>query len=81
LKAEADEVRLHPITIGLRALRGERSIHGRSLPDVAEAVALLRQFTGQDFGQDAAAWGAWLRANRSVYSASPDDPPRTSRCT
>jgi hypothetical protein len=67
-------VRLHPITLGLRALRGERSIHGRPLPSVREAVALLRQFTGQDFGRDAARWGEWLRANRWVYSVSPDDP-------
>jgi hypothetical protein len=69
-------VRLHPITIGLRALRGERSIHGRPLPKAAEAAALLRRLTGQDFGEDAAAWGAWLRANRWVYTAGPDDPRR-----
>jgi hypothetical protein len=73
-------VRLHPITIGLRALRGERSIHGRPLPDRAEAAAMLRQLTGQDFGEDAAAWGTWLRDNRWVYSASRDDPRRTGRC-
>jgi hypothetical protein len=74
-------VRLHPITIGLRALRGERSIHGRPLPDPAEAAALLRRLTGQDFGGDAAAWGAWLRANRWVYRASPGNTRRTRRCT
>jgi hypothetical protein len=67
-------VRLHPITIALRALRGERSIHGRPLPDAAEAVATLRRLTGQDFGEDAAAWGAWLRANRRAYSAPPNSP-------
>jgi len=65
-------VRLHPITLGLRALRGEQSVHGRPLPSIPEAVALLRRFTGQDFGADAAAWGAWLRANRRVYGARPD---------
>ena len=64
-------MRLHPITIALRALRGERSIHGRPLPDAAEAAALLRQLTGQDFGDDAAAWGKWLRANRRAYSSPP----------
>jgi hypothetical protein len=67
-------MRLHPITIGLRALRGERSIQGRPLPGAPEAIALLRRCTGQDFGEDAEAWGAWLRANRWVYRASPDDP-------
>jgi hypothetical protein len=70
------ELRLHPITFGLRALRGERTIHGRPLPSVPEAVALLRRLTGQDFGEDAAAWGAWLRANRGVYTAGPGDPRR-----
>ncbi len=67
-------MRLHPITLALRALRGERSIHGRPLPGAVGAVAILRRFTGQDFGTDAVAWGAWLRANRWVYSASPNDP-------
>ena len=67
-------MRLHPITIALRALRGERSIHGRPLPETAEAVALLRRLTGQDFGRDAAAWGAWLRVNRRAYSAPPVAP-------
>jgi hypothetical protein len=67
-------VRLHPITICLRALRGERSIHGRPLPDAAEAAASLRRLTGQDFGTDAAAWGAWLRANRRVYNSPPEAP-------
>ena len=57
-------MRLHPITIALRALLGERSIHGRPLPGRQEASAMLRRLTGQDFGDDAAAWGAWLRANR-----------------
>jgi hypothetical protein len=66
-------VRLHPITIGLRALRGERSIHGRRLPDAAEAVALLRQFTGQGFGQDAAwASGQPLGLQRRTRRATPN---------
>ena len=79
-------MRLHPITICLRALRGERSIHGRPLPDAAEAAALLRRLTGQDFGEDAAAWGRWLRANRGVYrrtagsaDAEPGAAPDTGR--
>jgi hypothetical protein len=28
-----------------------------------QALALLRQWTGQDFGMDVDAWEAWLRAN------------------
>lgn len=51
-------MRAHPISLALRSLRGERSLHGRALPDKAAAGAILRQFTGQDFGQDATRWGA-----------------------
>jgi translation initiation factor IF-1 len=40
---------------------------------------MLRRLTGQDFGADAARWGEWLRANRWVYHAPPDDPRLTSR--
>ena len=61
-------MRVHPISMALRALRGERSLHGRPLPGTAEAADLLRRLTGQDFGQDAAAWGEWLRRNRWAYS-------------
>ena len=57
-------MRLSPTTICLRALRGERSIRGRPLPSAPEAAALLQRLTGQNFGEDAAAWGKWLRANQ-----------------
>jgi hypothetical protein len=66
-------VRLHPISLALRALRGEHSLHGRPLQAPADAVATLRRLTGQDFGTDAARWGEWLRANRWVYTARRDD--------
>ena len=69
-------MRLHAITIALRRIRGERSIRGRPLPSVADAVDILRRMTGQDFGEDASAWGAWLRANRWAYTAAADDPRR-----
>jgi hypothetical protein len=42
-------------------------------------MASLRMFTGQDFGQDVAAWGEWLRGNRWVYSAKREDPRLTSQ--
>jgi hypothetical protein len=67
-------MRLSPITIALRALRGERPIHGHPLPTPTEAAANLPRLTGQDFGEDAAAWGEWLWANRWVYTAGPDHP-------
>jgi hypothetical protein len=69
-------MRVHPISLALRYLKGQRTLraapyHGRALfESEAEAVATLRQFTGRDFGTDAAAWGKWLRANRSVYKRS-----------
>jgi len=43
--------------------------HGKPLfEDKAAAIAVLYNFTGQQFGDDAVAWGAWLRANRAVYT-------------
>jgi hypothetical protein len=76
-------VRIHPISLALRYLKGRRTLRGapfsgRPLFDgLDEAVARLRQLTGQDFGADPAAWGAWLRRNRWVYRARPDDPRLT----
>ncbi len=69
-------MRIHPISLALRRLKGEKSIHGRVIfESKAEAVETLRDFTGQDFGEDAAKWGAWLRANRAVYFRVPDVKP------
>jgi hypothetical protein len=69
-------LRIHPISLALRSLRGERSLHGLPLQTLADAAATLRRLTGQDFGTDAACWGAWLRTNRWVYTARRDDPRR-----
>lgn len=66
-------MRRHPISLALEYLKGKRSwqaapYHGGApFRDEAEAIATLRQFTGQDFGHDAKAWGEWLRKNRAVY--------------
>ena len=79
-------MRIHPISLALRYLKGQRTLraapyYGRPLFDNPEgAVARLRQFTGQDFGADAVAWGEWLRRNRWVYHADPDDPRPTRPC-
>jgi len=76
-------LRIHPISLALRYLKGRRTLRGapfsgRALFDApGEAAARLRQLTGQDFGTDAAAWGAWLRRNRWVYRGRPDDPRLT----
>jgi len=62
-------VRIHPISLALRSLRGERSLHGRPLDLPATAAATLRRLTGQDFGTDVVRWGKWLRANRWAYAS------------
>jgi hypothetical protein len=70
---EGDKVRVHPIPLALRYLKGQKTIrdapyYGNSLfGSTAEAAAALRRFTGQDFGTDARLWGEWLRKNRWVY--------------
>jgi hypothetical protein len=78
-------VRIHPISLALRYLKGQRTLrgapyYGRPLFDgPEEAATRLRQFTGQDFGTDATAWGEWLRRNRWVYYAGLEDRRRTKR--
>jgi hypothetical protein len=44
------------------------TVHGWPLGEPDEALRLLKNWTGQDFGFDAAKWSEWLRANRKVYS-------------
>ncbi len=48
------------------------------------AVAVLRKFTGRNFGTNATGWGNWLSRNRWVYYASANDPrlsaPDCPRC-
>ena len=80
-------MRIHPISLALRYLKGQRSLrrapyYGRSLfESPEEAAARLQEFTGQNFGTDASAWGEWLRRNRWAYSADADDPRRNGPST
>jgi hypothetical protein len=66
-------MRVHPISLALQYLKGRRSwsaapYHGGApFRNEASAVATLKRLTGQDFGREAKAWGAWLRRNRAVY--------------
>lgn len=66
-------MRVHPISIALRYLKGEKCLraapyYGRpTFRDETAAANMLRELTGQDFGTDAAKWGQWLRMNRRVY--------------
>jgi hypothetical protein len=66
-------MRVHPISLALRYLKGQRRVRGAPyyggspFGSEAEAVRVLREFTGEDFGTDAAKWGKWLRQNRRVY--------------
>jgi hypothetical protein len=61
--------------LALRYLKGQRTMraapfYGRPLYKSDEdAAAVLKRFSGEDFGTDAVRWGAWLRKNRWVYSA------------
>jgi hypothetical protein len=72
-------MRIHPISLALRYLQGRKTIRGAlyygdpTFGSDAEAVAVLREFTGQDFGTDARKWSEWLRSNRRVYYQWPTD--------
>ena len=73
-------MRVHPISLALRYLKGQRNIRGApyygqpAFDSAEQAVECLRQYTGQDLGKNATKWGKWLRKNRWVYYASTDDP-------
>jgi hypothetical protein len=83
-------VRIHPVSLALRFLKGHRTMraspyYGSPLfASDDEAVAMLRKFTGRDFGTNATAWGHWLSRNRWVYHADANDArlkaPDCSRC-
>ena len=65
---------MHAVSLALRYLKGQKTMraapfHGKPLfENDAAAIAVLYEFTGQQFGNDAVAWGEWLRQNRAVYS-------------
>jgi hypothetical protein len=75
---ETDVMRVHSISLALRYLQGRRTIraapyYGKSpFSSDAEAAKVLRDCTGQDFGEDAKKWSEWLRKNRWVYYRSPE---------
>jgi hypothetical protein len=46
------------------ALRGRKTLYGKSLPLKEDAIQVLRQLTGQDFGDDAEQWAKWIKVNR-----------------
>jgi hypothetical protein len=75
-------VRIHPISLALRYLKGQRTMRcapfrGReTFENDDEAIAILRKLTGQDFGTDAAKWGKWLRHHRRVYYQWPVSTPK-----
>ena len=50
--------------IGLAGPNPERT----SFQSVDEALEVLRQYSGKDFGLDAARWREWYRNNRWVFS-------------
>jgi hypothetical protein len=70
LVLDGAQMRLRPITLAIRFLKGRRTLrgapyYGRPLfSSTAAAVRTLRDFTGQDLGTDVRRWCAWLRENR-----------------
>jgi hypothetical protein len=62
-------MRIHPVSLAMRYLRGKRTFrsapfYGRpTFADEAEAIKLLKDFNGKDFGNDTRRWSAWLRKN------------------
>jgi hypothetical protein len=66
-------MRLHPISVNLKILRGQKSIGHRRLGSKEVALSSLRRWTGQDFGYDARRWGEWLRKNRGAYYRRPGE--------
>jgi hypothetical protein len=68
-------MRIHPVALALQYLRGRKRIRaapyygGSPFRDDQSAVALLKRFTGQDFGTDTRKWSAWLRKNRADWYA------------
>lgn len=54
--------RLTPIEVALRTLEGKQ-LPPRCRISPAEALKILQNRTGQDFGTDAAGWRQWLRQN------------------
>jgi hypothetical protein len=89
-RRDKNDVRVHPISLAFRFLKGQHTMraapyYGAPLFESDDAAAaVLRKFTGRDFGTNAIAWGNWLSRNRWVYYASADDPrlsaPDCSRC-
>ncbi|MGB8702278.1 MAG: hypothetical protein WCD18_22910 [Thermosynechococcaceae cyanobacterium] len=65
--------RLLPVSIAIRTLQ-RRPLPPKCLISDVQAVDWLRRCTGQDFGDDAAAWSDWLRTNRWAYFRVLDTP-------
>jgi hypothetical protein len=53
---------------GQRSFRAAPYYGGAPFTSVSEAISVLKESTGQDFGDDAQKWGEWLRLNRRAYS-------------
>jgi hypothetical protein len=62
-------MRIHPVALALRYLRGQRSFRGApfygrpTFSSQTAAIKALKDFTGEDFGADTRRWSAWLRKN------------------
>lgn len=69
-------MRIPPHRLLVLALEGRKTIRGRRLPTKEEAREGLRRLTGQDFGQDAEAWKAWIKDNRKALYGETEEANR-----
>jgi hypothetical protein len=64
-------MRMLPISLAIRVLGGMQP-KGRAAGVTKKIAAQwLRNVSGEDFGEDAVAWGEWLNKNRWAYNRSP----------
>lgn len=60
-------MRIHPVTLAMRYLRGKRTFRGGpyygrpTFSSEAAAIKVLKTFTGEDFDTNTRRWSAWLR--------------------
>ncbi len=66
---EGMSVRIHPVALAMRYLRGRRTFRGApfygrpTFRSEAAAIKVLKDLSGEDFGADTRRWSAWLRKN------------------
>jgi hypothetical protein len=60
-------------------LKGEIDQRRREYLPKSEAYRSLRYHTGQDFGDEVAAWAEWIKTHPKSIRTSNDTPPRLAK--